>query len=52
MTIEEREESNAMEELEDGLVYSLENWISVMEDIKRAITGGNLSPYNDLQNLV
>lgn len=52
MTVEEREESDAMEELEDELVYSLENWISVMEDIKRAITGGNLSQYEDLQNPV
>ena len=52
MTIEEREESDAMEELDDPLVYSLEKWISVMEDVKRAITGGNLSKYGDLPNPV
>jgi len=50
MTAEEREESDAMEEINDALVYDLEKWVDIFEDIKTAITGGRLSPHVDLPN--
>ena len=50
MTAEEREETDAYEELEDEIVYDLEKWIDILEDIKTAITGGRLSRQADLPN--
>jgi hypothetical protein len=50
MTAEEREETDAYEELEDEIVYDLEKWIDIFEDIKTAITGGRLSRQADLPN--
>ena len=50
MTQAEREETDALEELDDELVYDLEKWIDILEDVKTAITGGRLSRHTDLPN--